>query len=186
MSTTSKKERAIYLFIALLFFCFSAALTIAIVVQAVQSHNNSNPPTPTPSPQQQACTEDTQTEPTLPKPDTYTTDKVSSLKTTDLTVGNGETAKKGDCLVMKYYGTLSNNGKEFDENFSQPKGFEFVLGAGKVIQGWDQGLVGMKVGGVRRLEIPSAMAYGSQSPSSSIPANSDLVFIVKLLRIEKS
>jgi len=86
--------------------------------------------------------------------------------------------------VVKYYGTLAKDGKKFDENFTQPTAIQFTLGAGNVIPGWDEGLVGMKVGSVRRLAIPAAKAYGETSPSADIPANSDLVFVVKLLKIK--
>jgi peptidylprolyl isomerase len=85
---------------------------------------------------------------------------------------------------MKYYGTLATNGTKFDENFTDTTAFAFTLGQGQVIEGWDKGLVGMKAGGMRRLVIPAAEAYGSQA-QGSIPANSDLVFVVKLLRIQK-
>jgi len=85
---------------------------------------------------------------------------------------------------MKYYGTLAADGTKFDENFTNATAFAFTLGQGQVIQGWDKGLVGMKAGGMRRLVIPAAQAYGDQA-QGSIPANSDLVFVVKLLRIQK-
>jgi FKBP-type peptidyl-prolyl cis-trans isomerase len=107
-----------------------------------------------------------------------------SLQITDLQKGSGPATKDGDCLVVKYYGTLVSNGTEFDENFSKPTAFAFLLGQGQVIKGWDVGMVGMKAGGTRRLVLPAALAYGSQSPSPAIPANSDLVFVVKLLRIQ--
>ena len=97
-----------------------------------------------------------------------------------------QAAKVGDCLVVKYYGTLASNGTKFDEDFTDTTALAFTLGQGQVIPGWDQGLVGMKVGGTRRLAIPAAQAYGSQSPTAAIPANSDLVFVVKLLRIQKT
>jgi len=76
-----------------------------------------------------------------------------------------------------------STGAKFDENFTQPTGFEFIVGNGNVIPGWDQGLLGMKAGGTRRLVIPSQLAYGSTGSGSTIPPNSDLVFVVKLLRI---
>ncbi len=109
---------------------------------------------------------------------------VAVLKTTDLTVGSGQAAKNGDCLVMKYQGNLASSGTMFDENYDKPQALQFTLGAGEVIKGWDQGLVGMKVGGVRRLEIPAALGYGDTA-QGSIPANSDLVFTVTLERIKK-
>lgn len=130
-----------------------------------------------------ACT-DSDLEPTYAAPTAYIPSQpVTSLQTTDLTVGNGQTAKAGDCLVAKYYGTLASNGTKFDENYTTPNAFAFRLGQGQVIQGWDKGLVGMKVGGERRLVIPADLAYGPTG-SGPIPANSTLVFQVRLLKIK--
>jgi len=117
--------------------------------------------------------------PVVYKPET----KVSSLVTSDLTTGTGPAAKTGDCVLVKYYGTLASNGKEFDEDYTQPLALQFLLGEGYVIPGWDQGLIGMKVGGERRLIIPSSLAYGKNG-QGSIPPNADLVFVVKLLSIK--
>lgn len=101
--------------------------------------------------------------------------------------GSGAAAKKGDTLSMNYTGSLEN-GTVFDSNvdpkFGHVQPFEFHLGAGEVIKGWDEGLVGMQVGEKRKLVIPAAMAYGSYSPSPLIPANSNLVFEVELLGIK--
>ena len=177
------RERVFAGFGAFLFLASACALTIYVVISSNASSNTSTTNTAS---QKQQCT-DTQTEAALPAPATYIpSGPVTSLQTTDLTVGTGQTAKSGDCLVVKYYGTLASNGSEFDQNFTKTTGFAFTLGQGQVIPGWDQGLVGMKVGGTRRLVIPSALAYGSQSPSSAIPANSNLVFVVKLLRIQST
>lgn len=166
----------------------AVALSAAVITQQIIDNHNAaqNAATsPTVNTQASACSDRT-TEQTIAVPQVYVpSGTVSSLQTTDLTSGSGEAVKAGDCLIVKYYGTLASNGKEFDENFSGTNGFAFTVGQGQVIQGWDQGLLGMKVGGTRRLVIPAALAYGNQSPSSSIPANSDLVFVVKLLRIQK-
>lgn len=135
--------------------------------------------------QQARCT-DTATHEPLPAPEAYKPEgKVQSLETVDIEDGQGEAAKNGDCLVVKYYGTLASTGAVFDETFTKPNAFALPLGQGLVIEGWDKGLVGMKAGGTRRLVIPAAQAYGSQSPSEQIPADSDLVFVVKLLEIKK-
>jgi len=158
----------------------TAALSVFFVIQQVTaSKNDSNLAANTPP----TCV-DNNTEPTLPVPEIYKSDgAVSNLQTTDLEQGNGAAAKAGDCLVVKYYGTLASDGTKFDENFTQPSAFAFTLGQGQVIPGWDQGLVGMKADGTRRLVIPAALAYGSQG-SGAIPPNSDLVFVVKLLKIQ--
>lgn len=108
---------------------------------------------------------------------------VAELQTTTLSDGEGEAAAAGDCLIMKYYGTLAADGTMFDENYTKDTGFEFELGTGAVIPGWDQGLVGMKAGEVRRLVIPANLAYG-ETGQGSIPANADLVFVVKLESIK--
>lgn len=175
------RERIFAGFGALLFLGSACALTIYVVIQSNSSSNaNSNQTA------QQSCA-DTSTEAALTAPSAYVpTSPVTSLQITDLSVGSGASAKSGDCLVVKYYGTLARNGKEFDQDYTDTSGFAFTLGKGEVISGWDQGLVGMKVGGTRRLVIPASLAYGSQSPSAAIPANSDLVFTVKLLRIQHS
>lgn len=121
---------------------------------------------------------------TLPDPEVYKpAGSIKSLEKTNLIEGMGAEAKNGDCLEMKYYGTLASDGTKFDSNYDKPLAFKFRLGAGAVIVGWDQGLVGMRVGGTRRLVIPSALAYGAQA-AGSIPANSDLVFVVKLVKID--
>ena len=105
----------------------------------------------------------------------------TKLQITDERVGTGPVAKVGDTLSMNYKGTLLN-GKVFDQSYGRGP-FEFQLGQGMVIEGWDKGIVGMKVGGKRKLVIPAKMAYGAQSPSPDIPANSTLVFEVELLSV---
>jgi FKBP-type peptidyl-prolyl cis-trans isomerase len=87
-------------------------------------------------------------------------------------------------VQVKYFGTLAKDGTVFDENFDKPTAIHFILGQGQVIQGWDQGLVGVKIGSTVRLVLPSELAYGSQA-AGSIPANSDLVFVTKVLGVTK-
>lgn len=179
-STTRLRDRIFAGFGAVLFLGSAVAVSAYYVATSHSSSDTANTQAST----QQTCS-DSQTEPTYPAPTAYVPGAaVTELQTTDLQVGTGATAKDGDCLVMKYYGTLASNGTKFDENYTEPTAFAFQLGQGQVIEGWDKGLVGMKVGGTRRLVIPAAQAYGSQSPSAAIPANSDLVFEVKLLRIQ--
>lgn len=175
---TRVRDRVFAGFGAFLFLASACALTIFVIM------NPGSNDTATNTSQQKTCA-DSQAETALAAPDVYKPDgAVTELQTADLTNGSGPAAKDGDCLVMKYYGTLASNGTKFDENYTEATGFAFTLGQGQVIQGWDKGLVGMKAGGTRRLVIPAAQAYGDQSPSSAIPANSDLVFVVKLLRIQ--
>ena len=101
----------------------------------------------------------------------------------DEVVGTGAEAKAGDSVTVNYVGALTN-GTVFDASKNHgDQGFTFALGRGQVIKGWDLGVAGMKVGGKRRLLIPAALAYGAQSPGAGIPANSDLIFDVELLKV---
>ena len=100
----------------------------------------------------------------------------------DLVVGTGTEAVAGKHIVVNYRGTLMN-GTEFDSSFSRGVPFDFDLGAGQVIAGWDQGFSGMKVGGKRKLVIPANLAYGDRE-IGPIPANSTLIFEVELLAIK--
>lgn len=110
----------------------------------------------------------------------------------DIKVGTGDKIKAGDKIAMFYKGTLMN-GKQFDAKERPAKitkgatdmAFEFTLGAGEVIAGWDQGLVGMRVGGKRILYIPSELAYGKKGSGSNIPPDSPLKFVVELYKIVK-
>ena len=106
----------------------------------------------------------------------------TSLQIEDITVGTGATAATGDTVSVLYTGTFLD-GRVFDASSLHGNvPIQFQLGAGRVIQGWDQGLVGMKVGGKRRLTIPSSLAYGA-SGSGSIPPNTPLKFDVELVAI---
>ncbi|HEY5142709.1 MAG TPA: FKBP-type peptidyl-prolyl cis-trans isomerase [Solirubrobacteraceae bacterium] len=107
----------------------------------------------------------------------------TSLVAQDLIVGKGATAAAGDQVSMQYVGVLRDNGKEFDSSWKRNKAFDFALGGGQVIPGWDQGIVGMKVGGRRRLIIPADLAYGAQGQPPTIPANAALVFDVDLKKV---
>ncbi len=106
-----------------------------------------------------------------------------TLKIEDITIGIGESAKTGDTVSVHYTGTLLN-GSKFDSSLDRGTPFEFTLGAKQVIKGWDEGLLGMKIGGKRKLTIPPSLAYGNNSPSPKIPADSTLVFEVELLGIK--
>lgn len=99
----------------------------------------------------------------------------------DLVVGTGATAAAGDTVSAHYVGTLTN-GTKFDSSYDRGQPYSFVLGAGRVIAGWDQGVPGMKVGGKRRLTIPPSLGYGSQA-YGPIPANSTLIFDIELVSI---
>ncbi len=108
-------------------------------------------------------------------------DMSDALLIVDLQEGTGAEAKSGDTIRAHYTGTLLD-GTVFDSSRTRGEPFEFTLGAGQVIQGWDDGIVGMKVGGQRRLTIPPEMGYGDRQVGT-IPANSTLVFDVELVEI---
>lgn len=112
-------------------------------------------------------------------------DDVARLKIEDEIVGDGEEARVGDTVTVQYIGTLMD-GTMFDASRSRGNdGFTFPLGRGQVIKGWDVGVVGMRVGGKRRLTIPSDLAYGNQAVGGVIPANSTLIFEVELVKVSR-
>ena len=101
----------------------------------------------------------------------------------DVIVGKGKQAKDGDKVSVQYVGVLRDGGKEFDSSWKRKQAFDVTLGAGQVIKGWDQGIVGMREGGRRRLIIPAELAYGAQGSPPTIPANAALVFDVDLEKV---
>lgn len=105
-----------------------------------------------------------------------------SLVIEDLTIGTGAEAISGKRVTVHYVGTLTN-GSKFDSSRDRGQGFIFNLGAGQVIKGWDQGVAGMKIGGIRKLTIPPELGYGARGFPPVIPANSTLVFEVELLDV---
>ncbi len=106
----------------------------------------------------------------------------SGLKYVDQAVGTGDVAVAGKTVSVHYTGWLEN-GKKFDSSVDRGEPFSFPLGAGRVIKGWDEGVQGMKVGGKRKLTIPSDLGYGSRGAGGVIPPNATLIFDVELLGI---
>lgn len=106
----------------------------------------------------------------------------TELVITDITDGEGEGAVDGDTVFVHYVGVLSDDGSRFDGNFDGDP-FPVTLGQGAVIKGWDQGLIGMKVGGRRQLDIPADLAYGAAGSGDAIPPNSAISFVIDLLAI---
>ena len=105
----------------------------------------------------------------------------AKLVTKELIVGTGPEAKAGDSVTVNYVGVLYKGGKVFDASWKRNETFPFVLGKSQVIPGWEQGIVGMKVGGRRELIIPAELAYGAKGSPPTIPPNSALIFVVDLL-----
>ncbi len=120
------------------------------------------------------------TKPTVTIPQT---DAPSELITTDIVVGTGDEATKGKNVSVHYVGVAWSNGRQFDASWDRNEPFEFRLGAGQVIQGWDEGVAGMRIGGRRQLTIPPHMGYGSRGAGGVIKGNETLVFIVDLLNV---
>ncbi len=101
---------------------------------------------------------------------------------TDIVVGDGEEAKPGDTVTVHYVGVTHSSNIEFDASWTRQQPFQFTLGEGQVIQGWDKGVAGMKPGG-RRLEIPPHLGYGSRGTGGIIRPNETLIFVVDLLMV---
>lgn len=133
-----------------------------------------------------ACTADTQPS---AKDNSAMSKNVTELIKKDQKIGEGREAEAGNRVSVHYTGWLydpskpDNRGEKFDSSVDRGEPFEFMLGAGQVIQGWDQGVAGMKVGGKRTLIIPADLAYGSRGAGGVIPPNATLVFDVELLGI---
>ena len=140
--------------------------------------------TPTPAPAGEvdvaAIGKDLATKPTVAKPEG---EPPAELLTTDIVKGNGRAAAQGDTVSVQYVGNSWSTGVQLDASWDRGQPFEFPLGAGQVIPGWDQGIAGMKRGGRRLLVIPPDLAYGTQSPSPEIAANETLIFVVDLEKI---
>jgi peptidylprolyl isomerase len=111
----------------------------------------------------------------------------SGLKYEDTLHGTGEVAKAGNTVTVHYSGWIDAGGargKKFDSSLDKGKPFQFILGKGEVIKGWDEGVTGMKVGGKRTLSIPSDLAYGKKGAGKAIPPNANLIFEVELLGVK--
>lgn len=120
------------------------------------------------------------TKPSITIPDG---DAPTELVVVDEIEGDGAEAKRGQRVVVHYAGVAWSNGREFDSSWSRNDTFDFRLGAGEVISGWDEGVAGMKVGGRRRLTIPPHMGYGSRGAGGVIKPNETLVFVVDLVDV---
>jgi peptidylprolyl isomerase len=135
----------------------------------------STPAATTPAPNTETATKPKVTVPSGPPP--------KKLEIKDLKEGTGPAAKAGDQLTVQYVGVNYANGKQFDASWDRGQPFQFQLGAGGVIPGWDEGLVGTKAGGRRALIIPPDLAYGAQGAPPDIPPNATLIFVIDLEQI---
>jgi peptidylprolyl isomerase len=137
-------------------------------------------PAAPPPPKTSTNLKDTKSKPVVPK---LTGAPPKKLVVKDIVVGKGKAAKKGDKLSMQYVGVLFKGGQQFDASWDNGSPFDFQLGQGSVIAGWDKGLVGIKPGGRRELIIPPNLAYKAQGRPPTIPPNATLVFIVDALSV---
>jgi len=110
-------------------------------------------------------------------------DPPTELVMEDLVVGDGDAATNGSNVMVHYVGVAWSDGKQFDASWDRGESFDFRLGAGQVIQGWDQGVAGMQVGGRRRLTIPPELGYGNRGAGGAIKGGETLVFVVDLLAV---
>jgi FKBP-type peptidyl-prolyl cis-trans isomerase FkpA len=124
------------------------------------------------------------------KPGKAPTSAVNSMQSVELKAGSGEGIVAGKIAIVQYTGWLyeasatDNKGKQFDSSLTQGRPFRFPLGTGQVIKGWDQGVLGMKVGESRRLIIPADLAYGDSGAGGVIPPGATLVFDIELVAVE--
>jgi peptidylprolyl isomerase len=107
----------------------------------------------------------------------------AEIEIEDITVGDGPEAEAGHAVTVHYVGVSFSTGKQFDASWDRGEPFQFPLGGGRVIQGWDEGVAGMKVGGRRKLVIPPHKGYGSRGAGAAIKPNETLVFVVDLLGV---
>ena len=135
---------------------------------------------PSPSAQREAL-KDTSTKPVIPKP---SGSPPRRLEKQDIVKGKGPAAKPGDTVTVQYVGVAFSTGDEFDASWDKGQPFPVALGAGKVIEGWDKGLVGVRKGGRRMLTIPPELAYGSEGYPPTIAPNETLVFVIDAIDIQ--
>ena len=150
-------------------------------VAAPSPEPTSCPSAPTPVPAPTGATTDLDTKPVI---EATKTPPPTSLEVSDIVEGDGAIACSGDNVDMKYVGVLYENGEQFDASWDRDESFPFQLGGGRVIGGWDEGIVGMRVGGRRQLVIPPDLAYGPQGRPPVIPPSATLVFVVDLIGVE--
>jgi FKBP-type peptidyl-prolyl cis-trans isomerase len=155
----------------------ATAVALALFASLAMSGCSSPPKATTPEP---AATEKPAA--TTPAPAAEPTAEVTELKIEDTKVGTGAVAKTGDTVSVQYTGYLTD-GTKFDSSRDSGQPFQFTIGKGEVIAGWEQGIAGMKVGGTRKLTIPASLGYGAEGAGGVIPPNATLVFDVELVGV---
>ena len=163
------------------------AVVLAVVLSGGDGKAAVGQTTPSASPSPGATASPTAVAPANPPEVTgEETVTASGLKIIDIAVGTGVEPKAGDTVTVNYTGWLSSDGTKFDSSLDRGTPFDFVLGTGQVIAGWDEGVATMRVGGTRRLIIPAELAYGEQGRPPTIPPNAELTFDVELLDVKVS
>jgi peptidylprolyl isomerase len=162
-----KRDQLIFLGILL-----AGAVVAAVIVLATRGDDES-----------ESTSTSTDTKPTVEVPDG---EPPAELEIEDLVEGEGAEAQPGDTLNVQYVGVNYSNGEEFDTSWDTGEPFPVQLGAGAVIPGWDEGLVGMKEGGRRQLIIPPELAYGRQGQPPDIPPNETLIFVIDLVELQSA
>lgn len=170
---------------------FIILIVISIGVVGIFYLSNQKPPSdnqlnlnPTPLPTNGIITPEATQDNQMQKLDINTFQASSSgLRIKDEIIGTGKEVKSGDTVTVNYLGTLAN-GTKFDSSYDRGQPFETQIGVGRVIKGWDEGIVGMRVGGKRILIIPPDLGYGAQGAGQSIPPNSILIFQVEVLGVK--
>jgi peptidylprolyl isomerase len=108
----------------------------------------------------------------------------AEMESEDIKVGSGDEATSGNTVSVHYVGVAFSTGEQFDASWDREQAFEFTLGAGQVIKGWDEGVAGMKVGGRRKLTLPPSWAYGDRGAPPVIQPGETLIFVVDLLEVK--
>lgn len=189
-----KRDRALALIIAVLFFATSVVFSAVVIWQMANEDDQTDTNQDTQALLQDSQTEQLQEAQQNEQPqedqlegtklaDFTPLEKVEKLQSIDRKEGDGAAAQPGSTITAHYTGALAKDGTIFQSSHDGPNQ-PFTATLDQVIKGWQEGIPGMKAGGTRRLIIPAELAYGDQSPSPNIPPNSDLVFDIELISVE--